>query len=103
VADGAAHSGVSHWSSGAGVFSLRGRKLLLDNLRLDGAKQAIFVEGSVDFARDTELLIKSTDGESLSGRAAIFGRTLRVSGPLDAPLVTVAADPSRDSARITVP
>jgi hypothetical protein len=103
VADGAAHAGVSRWLSGAGAFSMRGRKLMLDNLRLDGPRQAIFVDGSVDFARDAELLIKSVDGESVPSRAAIFGRTLRVSGPLDAPLVTVGADPSRDSARITAP
>jgi hypothetical protein len=103
VSDGAAHAGVSRWVSGSGTFSLHNQKLLLDNLRLDGAKQAIFVNGSVDFSRKAELLINSVDGERPASRAAIFGRTLRVSGPLEAPLVSVDALPARSSARITAP
>jgi len=103
VADGAAHAGVSRWSSGTGAFSLRNRKLQLDNLRLDSGKQAIFVDGSVDFARDAELLVKSVDRDRPAGRAATSGRTLRVSGPLDGLLISVDADASRSSARIAAP
>jgi uncharacterized protein involved in outer membrane biogenesis len=103
VADGAAHEGVSHWSSGTGSFSVRNRKLLLDNLRLDADKQTIFVNGSVDFAREAELLINSVDGEKRSARPAIFGRTLRVKGPLDAPQVSEDTVPSRNSAVVAAP
>jgi hypothetical protein len=103
VADGAAHEGTSRWLSGGGNFSLRNRKLLLDNLRLDGGKQAIVVNGSVDFARDAQLLIKSADGERTTSRANASGRLLKVSGPLDAPLVTSEAAAGRGSASITTP
>ena len=103
VADGAAHEGVSRWFGGGGNFSLRNRKLLLDNLRLDGGKQTIVVNGSVDFARDAELLIKNADGERSGGRSIVGGRLLKVSGPLDAPLVTSEAAAGRSSVSIATP
>jgi hypothetical protein len=103
VADGAAHEGTSRWLSGGGNFSLRNRKLLLDNLRLDGGKQAIVVNGSVDFARDAQLLIRSADGERTASRTNAGGRLLKVSGPLDAPLVTSEAAAGRGSASMATP
>ena len=104
LADGAAHEGVSRWASGGGTFSLRNRKLLLEDLQLSGAQQAIFVNGSVDFARDAELLIKSADGARPSNHVAISGRTLKVSGPLDAPLITaVDTVPAHSSPSIAAP
>jgi len=103
VAEGAAHEGTSRWLSGGGNFSLRNRKLLLDNLRLDGGKQVIVVNGSVDFARDAELLIRSADGERTASRANAGGRLLKVSGPLDAPLVTSEAAAGRGSASVATP
>ncbi len=103
VSDGAAHAGVSRWVGGSGTFSLRNQKLLLDNLRLDGAREAVFVSGSVDFARKAELLINSVNGERPATRTAISGRTLRVSGPLEAPLVSVDAGPARSTAGVAAP
>jgi uncharacterized protein involved in outer membrane biogenesis len=89
VADGAAHTGVSHWSYGSGGFSLAKRQLVLDNLRLDGGDLWTFVNGSVDFTRELQLLIKTADGKRPQLRTPIAGRTLKVSGSLDAPLVTI--------------
>jgi uncharacterized protein involved in outer membrane biogenesis len=89
VADGAAHAGVSHWASGVGAFSLANRQLLLDNVRLDGGDLWTFVNGSVDFARGLQLLIKTADGKRPQLHAPAAGRALKVSGPLDAPLVTI--------------
>ncbi len=89
VADGAAHAGVSHWSYGSGGFSLAHRQLVLDNLRLDGGDLWTFVNGSVDFTRDLQLLIKTADGKRPQLRTPVTGRTLKVSGSLDAPLVTI--------------
>jgi AsmA family len=102
VADGAAHAGVSRWSGGGGTFSLRNRRLLLDDLRLDQGKQAIFVNGSVDFAREAELLIKSAESEKPASRTPVTGHALKVSGSLDAPLVSIAAA-SRNSIGVNVP
>ncbi len=103
VADGAAHAGVSRWASGSGTFSLRNQKLFLGNLRLDAEKQTIFVNGSVDFAREAELLINSVDGERPATHATLFGRTLRVRGSLDAPLVSIDTVPAHNSAGIAAP
>jgi len=97
VLDGAAHSGVSRWSSGSGTFALLHRKLLLDTVRLDGGKQWIFVNGTVDFAREAELLIKTADGAKPALRTPLFGRTLKVSGPLDSPLVTLDSSSVRSA------
>ncbi len=103
VSDGAAHAGVSRWADGSGTFSLHHQKLLLDNLRLDGGKETILVNGTVDFARDAELMIESVNGERRASHVAMLGRTLRVSGPLEAPLVTVDAVPARSAGGITAP
>jgi hypothetical protein len=103
VADGAAHAGISRWASGSGKFSLRKQKLFLDNLRLNAEKQSIFVNGSVDFAREAALQINSVDGEVAASRTSLFGRTLRVNGPLGAPLVTVDTVASRNGAGIAAP
>jgi uncharacterized protein involved in outer membrane biogenesis len=101
VVDGSAHPGISHWSSGAGTFALLSRKLLLDTVRLDGGKQLIFVNGTVDFAREADLLIRTAESSSgPSIRTPLFGRTLKVSGPLDAPLVTVDVTSSHSTASI---
>jgi len=89
VADGAAHAGVSHWAYGSGGFSLAKRQLVLDNLRLDGGDLWTFVNGSLDFTRELQLLIKTADGKRPQLRAPVTGRTLKVSGSLDAPLVTI--------------
>lgn len=104
VAEGAAREGMSQWASGGAAFSLRNRKLLLDNLRLDEGNQTIFVTGSVDFAQDAELWINSSDAEKPEDRGSASGRTLKITGPLDAPLVTsLDARPLRSSAAAAAP
>jgi hypothetical protein len=98
VADGAAHEGTSQWSAGSAAFTLVNRKLLLDNMRLDGAGQFIYVSGTVDFAQEAELALKAVDGDQPAPRSPLGGRTLKVSGPLDDPLVRLENAVARSSA-----
>ena len=94
--DGASHTGVSHWSTGAGVFALQNRKIIVDNLRLDGGKQWTLVNGTVDFAREADLQIRVADNVRSVSRTPVVTRTLRVSGPLDAPRVTIDVTTARN-------
>jgi hypothetical protein len=96
VLDGAPHAGISHWSAGTGVFALQNRKINLDNLRLDGGKQWTFVDGTVDFAREADLQIRVADNVRPVSRVPVISRTLRVSGPLDAPRVTIDVTTARN-------
>jgi AsmA-like protein len=102
VADGAAHAGISHWDSGAGAFTLLRRTLQLDAVRLDGGKQLTLMSGTIDFARQAELSIKTADAGPPS-RLSSTGNTLKLSGPLDAPTVTVDAGITRDTASASAP
>jgi len=103
VADGAAHEGVSRWSAGTAAFTLLDRKVLLDTVRLDGTGQFIYVNGTVDFARDAQLTIRTADGDRPSLRPPLSGRMLKVSGPLEDPLVSVEAAVARNSPGTSAP
>jgi hypothetical protein len=96
VLDGAPEAGVSHWSAGGGIFALQNRKINLDNLRLDGGKQWTFVNGTVDFAREADLQIRVADNVRPISHPPVVSRTLRVSGPLDAPRVTLDLTTARN-------
>lgn len=87
-ADGVAHSGISRWTTGKGAFLLRDRTVLLEDLRLDGARESTFVNGKISFARDADLEIESSEaGKRVNVTGS--GRVLRISGPLDGPRVSV--------------
>jgi uncharacterized protein involved in outer membrane biogenesis len=103
VLDGAAHAGVSHWASGAGAFVLLHRSLKLDSVRLDDGKQWTLVNGTIDFASEAELSIKTANGEGPAARQTLGGYTLKVSGPLESPLVTFDAPAPRDSVSTSAP
>ncbi|HZC66552.1 MAG TPA: AsmA family protein [Candidatus Dormibacteraeota bacterium] len=94
--DGVLHTGTSRWSAGSGIFELQNRKITLDNLRLDGGKQWTLVNGTVDFARETDLQIRVADSSQPILRTAVASRTLRVSGPMDAPRLTIDVTTARN-------
>jgi hypothetical protein len=92
VADGVAHAGNSRWSTGEASFRLKARSILLDELRLDGAKESTRVMGTLTFGRDADLAIETASLRKTKARAASDspnGPILKISGPLDGPKVSV--------------
>jgi hypothetical protein len=85
VADGRAHPGTSRWSSGAGTFSVRDRKVILNDVRLDGPAQTTFINGSVTFGRDANLGVETTPARLTAPAVDQPARILKIVGPLDEP------------------
>ena len=92
VADGAARFGNSRWPTGEASFRLRDRSILVDELRLDGAKESTRVNGTVSFGRDADLAVETANTPRSKNRPAgdsAKARILKISGPLDGPKVSV--------------
>jgi hypothetical protein len=92
VADGAAHTGVSHWATGEGSLRLQNGSILLEDFRLDGGNQLTLVNGTLSFGRDADLAIETMSARKSKGRRASdsgTGHVLKISGPLDGPKVSV--------------
>ena len=92
VADGAAHTGNSRWSSGEASFQLKDRSFLLEALRLDGAKESTLVSGKLTFGRDADLAIETASLRKNKTREASdagTGHVLKLLGPLDGPKVSI--------------
>jgi uncharacterized protein involved in outer membrane biogenesis len=85
VADGEAHPGISRWPTGEGTFAVRDRKVILNDLRLDGPMQTTFVNGSVTFGRDANLGVENTAGKVGARNSEEPARILKIVGPLEEP------------------
>lgn len=96
LADGAAHSGASRWLSGEGGIAIREGAISLDALRLDSAQGPLAVSGAISFGGGTDLVIERQLQRAKAGRRASAPssesgatRVLKITGPLDVPLVSV--------------
>jgi hypothetical protein len=92
VADGAARAGNSRWLMGEASFRLKDRSILLDELRLDGAKESTRLNGTLSFGRDADLEIETAKLQKTKNRQATnsaASHVLKISGPLDGPKVSV--------------
>lgn len=101
VADGAEHAGVSRWATGAGSLRLQDSRILLEDFRLDGGKQLTLVNGTLSFGRNADLSIETASALKSKERKAIdsgAGHVLKISGPLDAPKVSVEKAGARQPA-----
>jgi len=88
LADGEAHSGVSRWTSGEGVFSVRDRNFILENLRMNSGNEQTILQGALTFGRDANLTIRTAAMGKPGSRDAKFaapGYVLKISGSLDGP------------------
>ena len=92
VADGAARSGNTRWSSGECAFLVRNRSLVLQWLHLDVGREQTSVEGKLSFASEADLSISTLPlekGKAQSPKSSPSRHILKISGPLDGPRVTV--------------
>jgi hypothetical protein len=85
VADGEAHPGISRWPSGAGTFAVRDRKVILNDVRLDGPAQTTFIDGTVTFGRDANLGIETSASKRDTHNSEEPARILKIVGPLEDP------------------
>jgi len=72
-------------------------------LRLDDGKQLTLVNGMVDFSRIADLSIKTADGDRRASRVPFSERTLKITGPLNTPSVTVEGAMTRTAASTATP
>jgi len=101
VADGAVHAGISRWPAGEVSFHLKDRSLLLDELRLDGARESTLVNGTLSFARSADLAVETSNIAKNKPRLSsdsVPGHVLKISGPLDGPKVSVERQIARQPA-----
>jgi len=101
VADGAPHTGTSRWTTGEGTFTMRNRKVTVENLTLESGLEQTALQGTVSFARDADLTIETSVAGKRRGRTAGVnetGRVLKISGPLDGPRVSVERPAARQPA-----
>jgi AsmA family/AsmA-like C-terminal region len=92
VADGAAHTGTSRWTSGEGTFTMRNRGVTVENLTLEAGGEKTSMQGTVSFARDANLTIETSSAGKRRGRTIGVneaGHVLKISGPLEGPRVSV--------------
>jgi hypothetical protein len=92
VADGTARTGISRWATGEGSLHLRDSSIVLDNFRLNNAKELTFVNGTLSFGRSADLAIETTSPRKNKGHElddSEAGHVLKISGPLDGPKVSV--------------
>jgi hypothetical protein len=101
VADGAPHTGISRWTTGQGTFTMRNRRVTVENLTLESGLEQTSLQGTVSFARDADLTLETSVAGKLRGRTtgvSETGRVLRISGPLDGPRVSVEKAAARQPA-----
>jgi hypothetical protein len=101
VADGAAHTGTSRWTTGEGTFTMRNRGVAVENLTLESGGEKTSLQGTVSFARDANLTIETLTAGKRRGRVIGVneaGHVLKISGPLDGPRVSVEKAVARQPA-----
>jgi AsmA family/AsmA-like C-terminal region len=101
VADGAPHTGISQWTSGAGTFTMRNRSVAVENLTLESGSERTSLQGTVTFARDADFTVQTSGAGRRAARAigvSNAGPVLRIFGPLDGPRVSVEKAVARQPA-----
>jgi hypothetical protein len=98
VAEGEPRVGESRWAVGEGAFTLRDRGVVLAGLRLESGREFTFVKGTVSFGRDADLTVQTTTDGRRESRTLEAGHTLKISGPLDVPRVSVERTVARQPA-----
>ena len=101
IADGAAHTGISRWTTGEGSFRLKNRSILLEELKLDGGKEFTLVNGTLSFGRDANLAIGTASARKNKDRKTLDfgnGHVLKISGSLDGPKISMEKAGARQPA-----
>jgi hypothetical protein len=83
--------GEARFGTSAATFHIAAGRVRVDQLLLEDRDQQLEVEGSVDFARRLDLLVRTAPREAVRGAdfdpETIEGETWAIAGTLDAPQV----------------
>ena len=100
VDSGTVHTGSSHWTSGEGEFTLGGRSVTLDSVKLDTPHGKTELTGTIGFGQNGKLTFTPAPPEKRSPRTEPAQHVLQVNGPLDRPVVLLAP---QVASRVTPP
>ncbi|HYL84375.1 MAG TPA: AsmA family protein [Candidatus Angelobacter sp.] len=92
ISDGAVHQGNSRWPAGECAFLVNNRNFVVLWLQLDAGREQTSVEGKLSFGSDADLRVTAQALEKSKlkpQKAAEKSHTLKISGPLDRPRVTL--------------
>jgi len=93
AADGSVHTGVSRWTSGNGYFAVKDHNIFVHELRLNALRDQTIVDGTVSFAREADLNVRTAGPapreKPAAGSGTPPGRILKISGPLDGPRMSL--------------
>ncbi len=85
--------GLTRFAAADAQFSLAAGKIAVGRLHLADSDDDFEVAGSVDYSRVLDLRLRRLGGRSDAGSRSRANKTLRISGPLDAPRVSRLATP----------
>ena len=77
---------------------MHNRRVTLDELRLDGSPETTLINGTVSFAREADLAVKTGVGRRALRNASSPGHILKIVGPLDGPRISTDKSASRQPA-----
>jgi AsmA family/AsmA-like C-terminal region len=88
---GTLRTGSSRWTSAEGEFAVKDRVVSLDAIRLNGSRGKTVLKGTIDFAQAANLTFSEAAMDKRAAASVIPGRRLELTGPLEAPQVTIKA------------
>jgi len=89
MADGEPREGASHWSSGQGVFQVRGPSIVFPAVRLQSGPELSMLKGTFRFGDDSDFTIEPVVDEQVGASGAANGYVLKISGSVAVPKVSI--------------
>jgi AsmA-like protein len=89
MANGEPREGASHWSSGQGVFQVRGPSIAFPALRLEAGAELNLLRGTLSFAQGSDFTIEPVVDEQVGITGVANGYVLKISGSVDVPRVSI--------------
>ncbi len=84
---GVLKTGASRWISGQGEFEVKDLGVSFEAIQLDGARNKVWVAGSMGFGKEVGLTFRGAPGEARGAARGAEVRVVHVSGPAETPRV----------------
>jgi uncharacterized protein involved in outer membrane biogenesis len=86
---GAPRMGVSRWMSGDGKFTVKGRTVNFEGIRLVGLREKMQLAGTLSFGQEAKITIAEADSRERRTKGSAGARSFVMSGPMDAPRIHI--------------